>query len=408
MVVIGLVVFTATSLACGVAQSDFALIVARFGQGLGSALASASTLAILMRQFPEGRGRAMALGVFSAVGILGSSFGLLVGGVLTSAFSWHWVFLINIPFGIVSVLSCIWFLERDTVLTERSSLDLAGAFTMTVGLLTLIFGVVQIAPEGASLTAVILPVAAGALLLAVFVWVENRATDPLIPLAIFRSRTLSGGSLVRGLMTTVVLGQFFIQSQYLQEVLGYGPIRAGLAFLPINLLIGVLSIGPAQWLIERYGSWLTSVVSMVGLGVASLYLTREPADGHYVRDLLPAMLLFGFCAGVGFLSTMLVTLQDVPEESNGAASGVMNTAQQLGSALGVAVMATVAAAVTGSAASAAPADLLEGHHAALWAAVLLSVAAAVLTAFLLRRTPSHETPSRELIARDTAQTYVHD
>lgn len=384
MIVLGYVVFTLASVACGLAPSAEVLIGARFVQGLGGALVSASTLAIITREFPDGRARAMSLGLFSAVGILGSSLGLVAGGFLTAALGWEWIFLVNLPIGVVTIGLCAWLLDGTADTRRTGSLDLAGATLMTGGLLTLIFGIVHAAETHPGDPVAVGSIAAGLGLLTGFVAVEARTSDPLIPLRLFASRTLAGGSFIRCVMTTVILGQFFIQSLYLQEVLGLDPLEAGLAFLPVNVLIGALSLGPAQWLIRRYGSRVLTVGSMAAIVLATAWFAREPVDAVYLRDLLPPMILFGTGAGVGFLATMLLTLQDTEPEHAGVASGMVNTAQQLGSALGIAVVASVASVVIGETAEPAPAELLRGYHAALWSMVALGALGAVAAAWLFR------------------------
>jgi EmrB/QacA subfamily drug resistance transporter len=334
----GLGVFTLASLLCGISGSQEMLIAARFLQGAGGAMTSAVILGMIVTMFPEPREQATAIGVYSFVASAGASIGLLAGGVLTEALNWHWIFFVNLPIGVVAAVLAARLVEPDRGLGLGRGADVAGAVLVTAGLMLAVYTIVEV-PSHASST-----LASGAVavvLLAGFVVRQARAANPLVPLRIFRSRDLSGANLIQALTIAGMLGMFFLGSLYLQRVLGYHPLQIGLAFLPIAVGIGGLSLGLSARLNTRFGA---RRVLLAGLGLivtGLVVLTRVPVHGSYLTDILPAMLPLGIGAGLAIPALMTLAMSGVQPEDAGLASGLVNTTVQVGSALGLAVLATV-------------------------------------------------------------------
>jgi EmrB/QacA subfamily drug resistance transporter len=337
----GLAVFTGASLLCATAQSQEVLIGARFVQGAGGALTSAVILGMIVTMFPEQREQAKAIGVYSFVASAGASIGLLAGGVLTEAINWHWIFFVNLPIGLATALLALRLIERDKGIGFGHGADVLGAVLVTSSLMLLVYTIVEAADYGWGSTHT-LGFGAGALALgAAFIVRESRAANPLIPLRIFRSRNISGANLIQMLMVAGMFGMFFLGSLYMERVLGYDALEIGLAFLPVALLIGVLSLGFSANLNLRYGAKATLVPGLV-LVVAGLVLfARVPIDAEYVADLLPAMILFGLGAGLSFPSLATLAMSGASGSDAGLASGLVNTSLQVGGALGLAVLATL-------------------------------------------------------------------
>ncbi|WP_406105657.1 MFS transporter [Streptomyces sp. NBC_01003] len=383
----GTVVFTAASLLAGVATSPELLIAARFLQGVGSALASAVSLGILVTLFTEPRERARAIAVFSFTGAAGASIGQVLGGVLTDALSWHWIFFINLPIGLAALAVAVPALPRDRGLGLRAGADTAGALLVTGGLMLGIYSVVKVEEYGWTSARTLGTGAVAALLLAGFFVRQARARTPLMPLRILRSRSVAGANLVQMLMVAALFSFQILVALYLQNVLGYDAAETGLAMLPAAAVIGAVSLGVSARLGARFGErnvLLTGIVLLIGvLGL----LTRVPVHAHYATDILPVMFL---AAGFGLALPALTSLgmSGASEADAGLASGLFNTTQQIGMAVGVAVLSTLAASRTRSltAHGATRAEALtSGYHLAFTVGTGLLVAAFLIAYVVLRR-----------------------
>jgi EmrB/QacA subfamily drug resistance transporter len=375
----GTALFTVASLVCGFAGSQALLVVARAVQGLGGAVVSSIALSIIMNLFTETAERAKAMGVYGFVCAGGGSLGVLLGGALTSALSWHWVFLINLPIGVAVMAACAALLSRDGK-GERGPLDVGGAVLITASLLFAVYGIVN-GPR-------VLLIVAG-VLLAVFLVVEARVSHPLMPPRLFRVRSIAVGNVVGALWAAAMFAWFFIAALYLQVVLGYDAFQVGLAFLPSNLIMAAFSIGLSAMVVMRFG--LRAPIA-VGLGLAAVGLALfavAPANGNFWIHVLPGMLLLGIGCGLALNPVMLAVMNDVDPSESGLASGVANTSFMMGGALGLAVLASLAAdeAAQGGASVAA---LMRGYHLAFAIGAMFAAAAAALAWLLLRGSPERK------------------
>ena len=366
------------------------LVGARFVQGVGGALASAVILGMIVTLFPEPAEQAKAIGVFSFVAAAGASIGLLAGGVLTEAISWHWIFFVNLPIGAATALFALRLLEHDEGIGLRRGADVPGAVLIVGALMLGVYTIVEAGERGWG-SAATLGLGAVALgLLAAFVAREATARRPLIPLRIFRSRTVTVANLIQVLIVAGMFGMFFLGALYLQEVLGYDAIAVGLAFLPVALAIGILSLGVSARLIVRFGARATVIPGTVLIALGLLLFTRVPVDGDYVTDILPVMLLLGVGAGLSFPAIMTLAMSGATPSDSGLASGLANTTQQVGGALGLAVLATLSTrhteALTASGSPTAEA-LTGGYTLAFSVGAGLVLAAVALAVFGLARQP---------------------
>ena len=384
----GLAVFTAASLLCGLATSPEMLIGARFVQGVGGALSSAVILGMIVTLFPEPGEQARAIGVFSFVASAGASIGLLAGGVLTQALDWHWIFFVNVPIGAAAFLMAARLLDAETGAGLRAGADAVGAVLVTAALMLGVYTIV----DAHSFALGALSVA----LLGAFVVRQATAERPLLPLRILRSRNVSGANAVQLLMVSGLLGMFFLAVLYLQRVLGYDAIETGTAFLPVSLAIGTLSLGFSARLNTRFGPRAVLLPALASIVVGLALMARAPVDGRYVVDLLPAMVLIGVGGGLAFPALMTLAMSGVKPEDSGLASGLVNTTQQVGGALGLSVLATVAAERTGGALDAA--SLVAGYQVAFVVAAGLVFAALVVGVAVLRSPREVVAPSSEAAA----------
>jgi len=337
----GLALFTTASLVCGLSQSQGMLVTARFVQGIGGALASAVILGMIVTMFPEPRDQARAIGVYSFVASAGASIGLLLGGLLTQGLSWHWIFFVNIPIGIGTALLAWRLVEKDKGLGLSEGADVAGAVLVTSSLMLGVYTIVKAADYGWGDVHTLGFGALSVLLLAGFVRREATAGTPLMPLRIFRFRNVTGANLVQILTVAGLFGMFFLGVLYLQRVLGYDAIETGVAFLPVSLGIGVLSLGFSPRLNLRFGAKATLIPGLVLIIAGLAYFSRAPVDGDFVVDVLPSMLLLGVGAGLSFPSLMTLGMSGATPADSGLASGLVNTSLQVGGALGLAVLATL-------------------------------------------------------------------
>jgi EmrB/QacA subfamily drug resistance transporter len=383
----GLTVFTVASLGCGLAQTQWFLITARALQGLGGAVVSAVALSLVMNLFTEEKERAKAMGVYSFVASAGGSVGVLVGGILTNSFDWHWNFLVNLPIGILVFALCMMLVPAGHGMKVEGRLDFAGAVTVTAAMLLAVYGVVNGNQAGWNSLQTLGTLASAAVLFVIFIGIEANVRSPLMPLRLFGMRNIATASVVGMLWSGAMFAQFFISALYLQMVLHYDPLQIGLSFLPANLIMSLFSLGLSARVVMHFGikKSLTAGLSLCAL--ALLLFVRAPVEGSYVTYVLPSMVLLGFGAGISFNPLLLAAMSEVKEHESGLASGVVNTAFMMGGSLGLAVLASLAAFRTQSM-TAAGADatlaLNSGYHAAFLTGAIFAAVAATLGATLLR------------------------
>ena len=339
---IGLAVFTAASLVCAIAQSQGVLIGARFVQGVGGALTSAVILGMIVTMFPEPREQAKAIGVYSFVAAAGGSIGLLAGGALTEAINWHWIFFVNLPIGVATALFALRLVESREGIGLREGADIPGALLVTSGLMLGVYTILEAGEQGFGSAQTLALGAVSLALIAAFVARQARIPNPLMPLRLFRSRNVAGANVIQALFVAGMFGMFFLGALYLQRILGYGALEVGLAFLPVTLVIGTLSLGFSERLNMRFGPRATLIPSLVFIGAGLLLFARTPVDGSYVSDILPVMILLGLGAGLAFPSLMTLAMSGATPSDSGLASGLVNTTLQVGGAIGLAVLATLA------------------------------------------------------------------
>jgi EmrB/QacA subfamily drug resistance transporter len=396
----GLALFTLASLLCGVSQTEGMLIGARFVQGVGAAMASAVILGMIVTMFPQPREQAMAIGIYSFVASAGASIGLLAGGLITQAISWHWIFFVNLPIGVAAAVLAVRLLEDDRGLGLGEGADVAGAALVTAALMLGVYTIVGTVDHGWGSAHTLGFGAAAVALLAGFVARQATASRPLVPLRIFGSRNVSGANVVQALMVAGMFGMFFMGTLYLQRVLGYDAVQTGAAFLPVSVGIGVLSLGFSARLITRLGARAVLLPGLVALVAGLLLLTRAPVGGDYVTDLLPALVLLGVGAGIAFPALVTLAMSGATPADSGLASGLVNTTQQVGGALGLAVLATLSTSrsdhLVAQGESAASA-LTGGYHLAFAIGAGLVIAAIVVAALVLRseRIALQEAPAVE-------------
>jgi EmrB/QacA subfamily drug resistance transporter len=382
---IGITLFTLASLACGTATAKGFLVAARSVQGVGGAVASAVSLSLMMMLFTEPAERAKAMGIFGFVSAGGGSVGVVLGGVLTDYLNWHWIFLVNIPIGALVVFLSLRLLPGTPGTAQGERIDLAGAATVTGALMLAIYAIVNGNHEGWTSAQTLGLLGGSAALLAAFVWIESHVRAPLVPLRLFRLRNFSTASIIGVLWAAAMFAWFFLAALYLQFVLGYSPLQIGLAFLPSSLIMALFSIGLSAKLVMRFG---ISRPLGVGLGLATAGLAlfiRLPVHGSFVVDVLPSMILLGFGAGMAFNPVLLAAMNDVEQTEAGLASGVVNTAFMMGGALGLAVLASVAASRTNALSDSEGhlAALTGGYHLAFLVGAIFAALAATLGGLLL-------------------------
>ncbi len=388
----GVVLFAGASMLNGLAQSSTMLILGRGLQGLGGALVSPAALSIIMTTFQDKGERTRALGVWSAIAAGGAAFGLLLGGVLTDLVSWRWNFFVNVPVGFATVFLALRFVPESRADLGHRSFDALGATTVTAGLLAIVFGIVKAQAWGWGSGRTLGVIAVGVALLVTFVWLESRSRAPLVRLSIFRIRSLATADAVMMLVASAMFGMFFFASLYVQNILGYSPLRAGLAFLPVSLGI-IVGAGIAQGIIKPLGVRNVSAIGLTLAVAGMLYLTRLPVHGHYASDLLVGLLPMSIGMGLVFVPITLLGTSGVANDDAGLASGLFNSAQQIGGSLGLAILATLAVDHTSSllanGASVSHASRLaatvSGYHVAFLAAAIMIGAGTALLMGLLRR-----------------------
>jgi EmrB/QacA subfamily drug resistance transporter len=368
----GITLFTVASLCCGLATSQGLLVSARAVQGVGGAIASAVSLSLMMNLFTEPADRAKAMGVF---------------GILTDTLDWHWIFLVNLPIGVAVVLLSLRLLPGGSGRAGSGRLDVAGAVTVTAALMLAVYAIVN-GNQNGWLSAETLGLLAGAVaLLALFLGIESRVGAPLVPLGLFKKRNLATANVVGVLWAGAMFAWFFLSALYLQLVLHYSPLKVGLAFLPGNLVMGALSVGLSARLVMRFGIKKPLAAGLLIASLGLILFARAPVGGSFIVDVLPAMVLLGFGAGIAFNPVLLAAMSDVAPEEAGLASGLVNTAFMMGGALGLAVLASLAASRTDSLSASGHNHvdaLVGGYHIAFLVGALFAIAAAVIGVTLLR------------------------
>jgi EmrB/QacA subfamily drug resistance transporter len=396
----GVALFTIASLVCGLAESEGMLIAARAVQGLGGAIISPAALSIVMTSFEEGAERNKALGVWGALGGSGAAVGVLAGGVLTDWLGWEWIFWVNVPVGLLVLALTVPVVPESFRPTTRRRYDPLGAISVTAGLALLVYAISE-APDVGWVTArtILLLIASGALLLA-FVFIERTVAEPLMPFRIFRVRTVAGANGVGALLGAVIFANFFLLTLYVQNVLGFSALRTGLTFLA-TAGTAVISAGVAQALATRFGAKPIMTIGLVLLTGAMIWYAQIPADGRYAADLLPGYIMVGVGIAFAFVPVSIAALAGVAEREAGLASGLINTSQQIGGAIGVAVASTVFTSRFDSLVtegSPLPVALTGGYRWAFWALAVFGVLSVIAALTLIREEEMAETPTTAPVA----------
>jgi EmrB/QacA subfamily drug resistance transporter len=391
MFLAGLAAFTAASLLCGLSASPAMLIAARFAQGIGAAMVSAVSLGMIVTLFPGPREQAKAIGAFSFVGAAGASVGLVLGGVLTEAVGWHWIFFVNVPIGLAAMLPAAKVLQTDRGTGLRDGADWLGAFGVTAGLMLGVYALVGTSQYGWGSARTLGGAAVAAALLAAFVARQATARTPLLPLRIFSARALAGANLAQLLVIAAAFGFQVMITLYMQRVLGYGAAASGLGLLPTAAVIGTIALGFSARIAARFGprAMLLAGLALITAGLA--LLTQVPVHASYPAQLLPPLLIFGAGGGLSLPALASLGMSGATPSDAGLASGLFNTTQQIGAALGVAVLSTLAAAQTRGTHQAGAAALTAGYHLAFATGAGLAGAAILTAAAVLwptRRRPA--------------------
>jgi EmrB/QacA subfamily drug resistance transporter len=383
----GIALFTLASLACGVATSQEFLVGARAVQGIGGAVVSAVALSVLMMLFTEQADRAKAMGVFGFVLSGGGVIGVLLGGVLTDVLNWHWIFLVNLPVGVAVCVLSLRLLPKQREALASGRVDVAGAIAVTASLMLAVYAIVNSHEEGWASARTLGILAAAAALLAGFLAIEARISSPLMPLGLFRNRNVSTANVVGVLMAAGMFAYFFFSALYLQLVLEYSPLEVGLAYLPGTIVWGGSSLLLSDRLVMRFGIRTPLLTGLGLMTLALVLLARTPVDGSWAVDILPATIAVGLGAGIAFNPLLLAAMSGVPQEQAGLASGVVNTAFMMGGAVGLAALASTAAARSDTLLSTGDGPLAAlngGYHVAFVVGAVFVVASALVAATLLR------------------------
>jgi EmrB/QacA subfamily drug resistance transporter len=384
---IGIALFTVASLACGLSTTQWMLIGARTVQGLGGAVASAVSLSLMMTLFTEPADRAKAMGIFGFVAAGGGSIGVLLGGVLTDLISWHWIFLVNVPIGALVILLSQRLLPGERGQAMSGRLDVAGAVTVTAALIIAVYAIVNGNQNGWTSATTLGLLGTSVVVLALFIVIESRVRSPLVPLGLFKHRNITVSNIVGVLWAAAMFAWFFLSALYLQLVLGYSPLEVGLSFLPANLIMGAFSIGLSAKLVMRFGFRKPLATGLLLAAAGLLLFVRAPVDGNFLVDVLPSMILLGFGAGIAFNPVLLAAMSDVEPSESGLASGLVNTSFMMGGALGLAVLASIAASRSHSLRLAGASELSAltgGYHLAFLVGAAFAAVAAVIGGTLLR------------------------
>ena len=407
----GLALFAASSLLCGLAWSESSLIAFRAVQGLGGALLAPAALSLLMTRFAEGRDRNLALGIYGAASGSGAAVGVLLGGVLTSYLSWSWIFFINVPVGVAAIALAPLLLQESRADVAHRHFDFPGAASITAGLMLLVYAMTRATSDGWGSGSTLALLAGAAALVLAFVAIELRSPSPLLPLRIFRSRTLSAANAAMAIVGAVAFSEFFVLTLYLQDVLHYSAVMSGAAFAGFALSVVVLS-NVAQVIVGRFGVRPTLTAGLLLSAISVAWLTQLPVDGHYFWDLFPAFVLGGAGMGLSFVPVTIASLTGVERSDAGVASGLINTSRQIGGAIGIAALSAVAASSTSSyvhthsVAATSGVALDHGFQTALYALTGLLLIGALIAVTFVRSAPAPSTQpvpvDGELVALDEA------
>ena len=384
---IGLALFTLASLLCGFADSQFVLVCARALQGLGGAVVDAVALSLIVDLFTETDDRAKAMGVYGFVCSAGGSIGALLGGFLTDQFDWHWIFLVNIPIGVAVIALSLALLPSSQGQGGDRRLDVGGAITITTSLMLAIYAIVNGNETGWVSTQTLGLLAIAVALFGIFLVIEKRVRVPLVPLGLFRLRNLATANVVGVLWAAAMFAWFFLSAQYMQLVLHYSPLQVGLAFVPTNVVMAIMSLGISAKLVTRFGIKRPLVVGLLFAAAGLLLFARAPVDGNFVADVLPPMLALGIGAGIAFNPVLMAAMNDVAPSESGLASGIVNTSFMMGGALGLAVLASLAAFATDGLLAVGVDHLValnRGYHAAFLGGAVFAVLAAGAGAIFIR------------------------
>ncbi len=384
---LGIAAFTLASLACGFADSQTTLVIARATQGLGGAVVDAVSLSLIMDLFTETGDRTKAMGVYGFVCSGGGSIGALLGGFLVNAFDWHWIFLVNIPIGIAVIILSLSLVPAAKPQVADRHLDVAGAITVTAALMLAIYAIVNGNDAGWTSTQTLGLLAASVVLLIAFVVIESRVKVPLMPLRMFRMRNLATANIVGALWAAAMFAWFFLSALYLQLVLGYTPMQVGAAFVPTNVIMAAMSLGVSAKLVMKFGIKVPLAVGLACASIGLLLFARAPVDGKFVMDVLPPMLLLGFGAGIAFNPVLMAAMNDVEPNQSGLASGIVNTSFMMGGALGLAVLASVAGSATAHLLASGSEQVIAlngGYHVAFVVGAAFAALAATLGSVFIR------------------------
>jgi EmrB/QacA subfamily drug resistance transporter len=386
----GLVLFTAASAVCGLAHDQVLLVAARLVQGVGGAVSSSVIVAIIVAEFadPSARARAMSTYIFTAVG--GGSVGLLLGGVLTQSVDWHWIFFINLPIGVAAALLGRALIQDTRGLGLSQGIDVVGSLLITLALMVAIYAIVQAPTSGWGSPETLVLALTAATLLGAFVLLQRRLTNPILPLRILRLRGLTSSSAVRGLAATGMFACFFLGSLYLNRILAFGPLQTGLAFLPMTLTVGALSLGATARLVQRFGPRQCTSFGLVAIAAALALLAGADEQSSYFPRLFVAFGLLGLGAGTSFMPLLSIALAEVPTEDAGLASGLVNVSMQVSAALGLAVLGSISSERTASLLAQGVSlntSLIDGFHLS-FAVAGVCVGVGVVAAQVLLRAPS--------------------
>ncbi|HZC30950.1 MAG TPA: MFS transporter [Gaiellaceae bacterium] len=408
LLIAGLALFAASSLLCGLAWSAGSLIAFRAVQGVGGALLAPAALSLLMTTFQEGRERNLALGIYGAASGSGAAAGVLLGGVLTSYLHWSWIFFINVPVGVAAIALTPVLLRESRADLAHRHFDVAGAATVTSGLMLLVYAMTRATSDGWGTTTTLGLLAGSVVLVAAFVAVELRSPYPLLPLRIFRSRLLSVANGAMAIVGAVAFSEFFLLTLYLQNVLHYSPVQSGVAFVAFAGTVVVTS-NIAQVVVGRIGVRPTLAIGLLSSALSVGLLTGLPVHGHYFFDLFPAFVLGGAGMGLSFVPVTIASLTGVDRADAGIASGLVNTSRQIGGAIGLAAVSAIAAASTNSYVHArtllsvtSPPALDHGFQTALYVLTGLLVAGAAIAGGLVRSAPAPAAPIPERVALEEA------
>jgi EmrB/QacA subfamily drug resistance transporter len=405
----GVALFTAASLACGLAWSEASLIGFRAIQGLGGALLAPAALSLLMTIFAEGRDRNIALGIYSAAAGSGAAAGVLLGGVLTSYLNWSWIFFINIPVGLAAIALAPRLLRESRANLPHRRFDFAGAVTITSGLMLLVYGMTRASTDGWGSPVTLGLIAASAVLVGAFVLIERHSRSPLLPLRIFRLRTLSAANAIMMIVGGFTFAEFFLLTLYVQDVLGFTPVEAGTAFAAFALTVVVVS-NLVQPIVARFGVQATLTAGLTLSAISALILSRLPLHGHYFWDLFPAFVIGGAGLGMSFVPITIASLTGVDRSDAGVASGLINTSRQIGGAIGIAAASAIAATAASSYADShrlvsatSPVAVDQGLQTAFYALTAAVIAGAIIAATVIRPARAVAEPAQEpTLAREAA------